>query len=147
MRRDDFGIWESVSVRWSDMDAMGHVNNAKYFTYLESARIKFFGVLGIAPPRAEINQSVALASTTCNFRRQVHYPNTLEIGTRVHQIGNSSFQLAHALYIAGEDTPVADAASVVVWVDYREGKSRPLPDAVRERLNQLALPPNASKPA
>jgi acyl-CoA thioester hydrolase len=133
--RADFPIWESVKIRWSDMDSMGHVNNARYFTYLESARIALFSTLG-PPVLSEDKRGFALVHTACNFRQQLHYPGTIEIGTRVTKIGNSSFQLEHGFYRQQEETLVADAVSAIAWVNYGEGKSEPLPEVVREGLQK-----------
>ena len=76
-----------------------------------------------------------------NFRREVKYPNVLEIGTVVTKIGTSSFQLAHVFLFEGTDTLAADANSVVVWADYARGKSVPLPEGVRLKLMAFQMPP------
>lgn len=136
MTRDEFKRWTRVEVRWGDMDAMGHVNNAKYFTFLESARIEMFRDLGLARPMTEERLGFGLVSASCNFRKQVHYPATLEIGTRVTKIGNTSFQLQHAYFLEGEATLMADAVSAVVWVDYNAGKGVPIPDEIRALLGR-----------
>lgn len=134
MKRENFPIWARVEVRWGDMDAMGHVNNAKYFTYLESARIQLFTALGLDAPMTEERAGMNLAHAACNYRAQVHYPAVLEIGTVVTKIGNASFQLAHVFLREGTDQLVADGNSVVVWTDYNLGKSAPLPPQVRAKL-------------
>lgn len=112
---------------------MGHVNNARYFTYLESARMALFNLLG-PPLLSEEKRGFALVHTACNFRQQLHYPGTVDIGTRVTKIGNSSFHLGHAFYRQDEDVLVADAASVVAWVNYGVGEAEPLPECVRAGL-------------
>jgi acyl-CoA thioester hydrolase len=139
MSRAHYKFWEAVEVRWSDMDAMGHVNNARYFTYLESARIHFFETLGLNL-RGENQQGVALVSVACNFRRQVRYPNTVQIGTRVTGIGTSSFHLEHVFYLEDGDEIMADAKSVVVTVDYNADKAVPLSPGLRDRLERAMEP-------
>lgn len=134
MKRENFPLWARVEVRWGDMDAMGHVNNAMYFTYLESARIALFAALGLEAPMTAERTGMSLAHAGCNFRAEVKYPAVLEIGTVVTKIGTASFHLAHVFLREGTDTLVADGNSVVVWTDYAHGKSAPIPDAVRARL-------------
>ncbi len=74
--RGDFRFWWPVSVRWGDMDAMGHVNNVIYLQYLESARIGYFETLSGWDGRTEGSgrQGPVLVSQTFNYRRMVFYP-------------------------------------------------------------------------
>jgi acyl-CoA thioester hydrolase len=65
---------EPIAVRWGDMDSMGHVNNAKYFTYCESARMSYFAAIRLPDHREVPTQGPALAAATLNFRRQIRYP-------------------------------------------------------------------------
>jgi acyl-CoA thioester hydrolase len=140
MERSLFGAWTPVEVRWADMDAFAHVNNATYFIYLECARIRFFESLGLAELMGHDRVGVGLVSVNCNFRRQVRYPATLEVGTRVTKIGRRSFHLQHALFLAGEETPVADGVSVGVWVDYRQEKAIDLPASLRAGFERHLAP-------
>ncbi len=136
--RDDYRHWITVPVRWGDMDAFGHVNNARYFTYCESARISYFQALGLGEQHnrtPDVGPSVVTA--TCNFRRQVHYPATLEVGVRAVKIGRTSFPLEYGIFFEGTEELVADGSSVVVWVDYGEAKSAPLPESLKARIREL----------
>ncbi len=78
-----------------------------------------------------------MVTATCNFRRQVHYPATLEVGVRAVKIGRTSFPLEYGIFLEGTDDLVADGSSVVVWVDYGAGKSAPLPESLKARIRQL----------
>lgn len=133
--RSDYKVWERVLVRWGDMDALGHVNNARFFTYCESARIRYFEALEIEGLAGRASPGPAVVTATCNFLRQVHYPATVEVGVRVSAIGRSSFTLDY-LILRGDEV-VADGSSVVVWVDYDAGRSIPLPAALRARILEI----------
>jgi acyl-CoA thioester hydrolase len=122
------------------MDAMGHVNNASYFTYCESARMRYFDVLDLERHREAESHGPVVVSATCNFRRQVHHPAHLEVGARSTKIGTSSFVLEYGLFREGTDELVADGSSVVVWMDYAAGRSVPLPKALKERIRQVESP-------
>ncbi|MEM9596121.1 MAG: thioesterase family protein [Acidobacteriota bacterium] len=135
--RDDFRLWYPIDVRWGDMDAFGHVNNARYFTYCESARIAYFDAIRLDELKAAPDHGPAVVSATCNFRRQVHYPDALDVGARTSRIGGKSFTLEYEIFRRGTDDRVADGSSVVVWVDYGAGKSLPLPDALLARLRDF----------
>ncbi len=134
--RDKFPYWESLSVRWSDQDPLGHVNNSKYFVYFEAARLGFFQQSGLWSTGQTGTEGPILARISCNFLRQLGCPADLEIGTRVSRIGGKSFGLEQAIFLAGESDPVADGESVVVWFDYRSGQSIKLTPALREKLER-----------
>lgn len=132
--REDFTYWYAMDVRWGDMDAQGHVNNAKYFTFFESARIAFFDSVDVRIHGAERNEGPVLVTTTANFRRQVRYPARLEIGVRLTRVGNRSIALEMEAFQGGSADVVAQATSVNAWVDYNRDVSTDLPDSLRAAL-------------
>ena len=125
---------EPIAVRWGDMDSMGHVNNAKYFTYCESARMSYFAAVRMPEHRETPTQGPALAAAHLNFRRQVRYPADLDVFTRVVEIGRSSFKMEYLLVRRDSGERVADGHGVVVWVDYATGSSNPLPESLRRAI-------------
>jgi acyl-CoA thioester hydrolase len=129
---------EQVSVRWGDLDSMGHVNNACYFTYCESARMSYFRAVRMEEHVSGGRFGPALAAASLNFRRQVRYPADIEVATCVVEIGRSSFKMEYVLTQTspGERTLVADGTGVIVWTDYSTGRSAPLPDGLRETIRQ-----------
>jgi acyl-CoA thioester hydrolase len=129
--RDQYRLWVPINVRWGDMDAMGHVNNAVYFTYFEISRMKYFETVRLDDLKEAHAHGPAVVSATINFRRQIRYPAQLEAGVRVAKIGARSFTFEHHLLEQPNGNIAADGATVVAWVDYAAGKSIPLPDAVR----------------
>lgn len=136
-RLRDYRHWITVPVRWGDMDAFGHVNNAKYFTYCESARISYFQAIGLGAQITTPDHGPSVVTATCNFRQQVHHPATLEVGVRAVKIGRTSFPLEYGIFLEGTNDLVADGSSVVVWVDYGAGKSTPLPESLKEHIREI----------
>lgn len=127
-------IWtETIVVRWGDMDALGHVNNAVYFRYIEQTRVAWFTALGI-PMMADACGPV-IVRTGCEFLRPIVFPATITVSTEVVRVGNSSFSLRHQIR-AADDPAIhyANADAVVVWVDHGRGRSAPLPPRVLESL-------------
>ena len=135
MTRDDYCHLEPIPVRWADIDAFGHVNNAVYFTYCESARMGLFGKLELEKHREHPRHGPALVHAACDFHRQVHHPADLEVGVRIAEIGRRSFNLEYGVFLRGEDALVAEGKSAVVWVDYDAGRAIPLPEALRRALS------------
>lgn len=119
----------TVEVRYADLDPLGHVNNAVYFSYIEVGRIKFFQqLLG----QIEMDPGFVVASARCDFRTPAYFGERLTVETRVTRLGNRSFDLAHRV-VGPDGRLVAEAQTVQVAVG-PDGKSRPLPDLWRERL-------------
>jgi acyl-CoA thioester hydrolase len=135
--KSDFKFWEEIVVRWSDMDSLGHVNNAKYFTYCESARIGYFTRINMLGLRKNQFEGPALVSATLNFRQQVRYPDVLEVGARVSQIRTRSFSVELEIYRKGTDELVADGNCILAWVDYQVGKSVAVPEALRQAISEF----------
>ncbi|WP_115047777.1 acyl-CoA thioesterase [Xanthomonas arboricola] len=119
-----------ISVRWRDMDSMGHVNNAKYISYLEEARVRWMlGVEGVA-----MTDRIApvVAATNVSYKRPLVWPNDILVELFVERLGSSSITIGHRI-LDQKDASVlySDGNVVVVWIDTQTGKSASLPDAVR----------------
>ena len=134
---------EPIAVRWGDMDTMGHVNNAKYFTYCESARMSYFAAVRMTEHREAEQHGPALAAAHLNFRRQVRYPADLEVATRVTEVGRSSFRMEYELTWRDSGERVADGHGVIVWVDYATGRSIPLPEALKAEIRRFEELPDS----
>jgi acyl-CoA thioester hydrolase len=119
------------------MDSMGHVNNARYFTYCESARMSYFAAVRMDEHREDERHGPALAAANLNFRKQVRYPAELAVATRVTEIGRSSFKMEYVIADRGTGETVADGGGVIVWVDYGAGRSVPLPAGLREEIRRF----------
>jgi len=132
--REQFKYWKSIEVRWGDMDAQGHVNNAVYFTYIESARVELIRKTGYKGKQAGAAEGPALVSASCDFKRQVVYPATLDVGARVERIGRRSFGMSFGIFLTGTDQLVASARSVNAWVEYAAERAVELPDWFRAAL-------------
>jgi acyl-CoA thioester hydrolase len=111
-------------VRFRDCDAMGHVNNAVYSTYLEQARV---GILGALEP-------FILARVEIDFRAELRAGEDVEVRTRCPRIGTKSFDLEHQVWTG--DRLVAEAKSVLVGYDYEASTSVPLTENQRRKLSE-----------
>ena len=119
----DFPWTRRERVRFRDCDAMGHVNNAVYSTFLEEARIDVLG--GLA--------DFILARVEIDFRSELRAGEEIEVRTRCSRIGTKSLDLEHEIHANGR--LAAQAKSVLVGYDYERGESAVLPEAVRARLS------------
>jgi len=126
-----------IPVRWSDMDANGHVNNATYFTYLEQTRIEWLERVGMQ--NTAEGQGPVVVQTSCNFRLPIPYPETVEVRVYSGAMGRSSFRTSYEIYGSVEaGVKYADGEAVMVWVDRSSGRSCPMPEALRAILESDA---------
>lgn len=119
-----------LAVRWRDLDAFNHVNNSKYLSYLEEARLQWM----LTMPGQGLDDHVApvVAAATLNYRRPIEWPNEVMIELSVERLGNTSVTIGHRI-IAREDASVlyCDGNVVMVWIDRGNGAAAPLPAEVR----------------
>ena len=119
-----------LAVRWRDLDAFNHVNNAMYLRYLEEARLRW--LLTLNGPWMDAHVAPVVASALVNFKRPIAWPEDVLVELFVDRIGNSSFTLGHRILSAkGASVLYCDGHVVMVWFDSRTGKSSPLPESVR----------------
>lgn len=120
----------TLAVRWGDMDAFNHVNNAEYLRYLEEARVQWIaGISGIS-----LTDRIApvLVASNVNYRKPIKWPSEIVVELSVEKLGNSSLTMGHRMLAAEDSTVIySDGSVVMVWIDTQTGKSVPLPEAVR----------------
>ena len=134
----DFAHRHPVEVRLADTDAMGHVNNARYLTYVEIARVAYYEtVTGNALPIGVhgAEEGMILAEIRMTYRSPAFYGETLTVETRVERIGRSSFGMVHRITAPdsryGSARLVAVADSTLVSYDYQQECPIPVPEEWR----------------
>ncbi len=122
-----------ISVRFRDIDAMGHVNNAVFFTYLETARVEYIRDVVLQTKSRNLPEAgVILAEISCQFKIPIFYGQAVEVGTRVGEMRNSSILIDQ--HIEADGQLAATARAVVVHYDYQTGKSVRIPNEMRARV-------------
>jgi acyl-CoA thioester hydrolase len=124
-------------VQWGDQDALGHVNNTVYFRWCESARVAYFERLGLAAWMKPTELGPILAQIECNYKRQLHFPDTVTIGSRVTKLGRSSLTMQHSIVSHQQNAVVAESSSVIVVFNYLTQRPAAIPAAVRQTIEQL----------
>jgi acyl-CoA thioester hydrolase len=124
-------VYEAVlPIRWGDMDAMGHVNNATYFRYMETVRIDWMVSVGFQPDPS--GEGPVIANAFCNFYRQFEYPGSVLTKMYLSDPGRSSVDTWLTMEKADNPgTICAAGGATMVWVNFPEQRSIPLPDWVR----------------
>lgn len=123
-----------IEVRFRDLDALGHVNNAVYATYFESARIAYYQrLVGGSLDRL----GIILAELTISYKAPAHFGDELLVGVRVSRIGGKSFTMDYAIARVGDGALIATGQSVLVAYDYAAGRSVPVSDEFRARVAEF----------
>lgn len=116
------------SMRWSDMDAFGHVNNACYFTYFEQVRVDWLATIGAG-------HDLVLANVSCSFLHPLKFPATLEVRLYGGAPGRSSLDSYYEILDHSQDSRISAVGhGTIVWYNHGNGHSVAIPDAVLHHL-------------
>ena len=118
--------------RFRDTDAMGHINNAVYVTYLEVARQEYWHAFSQGSNYREV--PFILARVEIDFASEALMHETLELCVRCSHVGHKSFGFDYAIREAASQRLVVRARSIQVFYDYATRTSMPCPDDLRQRL-------------
>ena len=132
--RESFRAWTRVTVRYNDLDPLGHVNNAAMAIFLEQARCELIA------PRLKAHGrhlDMVLASTSLEYLRELRYPGEVEIGTLCTRLGRKSFTLAHGVFQGGVCAGTGSVVMVVFDLDQRVSVEPP--DDVRGLIAGLSV--------
>ena len=134
---DGFSVVAEFPVAWGDMDAFSHVNNAKYFTYFESARMAYFEQTGVMSHMEMTREGPILASTQCRFKLPVTYPDTLSIGARVSKLEADRFTMEYLVVSQKKGAIAARGEGVIVYFDYNSNTKTNVPEPICNMLEEL----------
>ncbi|MGH9857710.1 MAG: acyl-CoA thioesterase [Acidobacteriota bacterium] len=121
-----------LHVRFRDIDALGHVNNSFYFTYMDSARTEYWMKLFALRDLREVKFIVAHAE--CDYKVAARFGDELEVSIWTSSIGNTSFVWDYEIRQAVSGDLIASGKTIQVYYDYTSGKTLPVPEEVRQKL-------------
>jgi acyl-CoA thioester hydrolase len=127
-----------IQMRFSDLDAMGHVNNAVYLTYCELARTQFYMKHAFKHSLHDID--FILAHADIDYIAAAEWGDRIEISVWPSKIGESSFTLSYEIWDRTSDRLLAKSSSVQVSYDYDTKKTKPIPPEFRAMLEDNLEP-------
>jgi acyl-CoA thioester hydrolase len=127
----------TLRIDWSDLDYYAHVNNLSIARYMQSARVNFWELSGLAHSYQKHNKGPILVNTESSFKKALHYPGTVTIKTKVAKIGRSSFALEHLLYNSTGEL-CTTSIDTVVFFDFTAQKSLSIPEQIRKIMNDYS---------
>ena len=133
-----FRFYHPTEVRYGDLDPQGHLNNARYLTYFEQARVQYFIELGLfAKDQSFMEIGVILAEARVTFHAPVHFGTTISIGVHTSRLGNKSMTVDQNILNSENSKVLASGQVVLVAFDYHTNKTISLPNIWRERISQF----------
>ncbi len=128
----------NVEVRFSDLDAMRHVNNARYLTYIEEARIAYFNDV-LNRERSSLKYSAIVAKIEIDYLQPINLGDKVEVFTRVSRLGNKSSDVENLIMIErdGNKYAAASALTKLVAYDYKQLQSIPIPEDLRFMIEEF----------
>ena len=122
----------TLPVQWGDQDLFEHVNNTVYFRWIETSRVEYWHKSGLHELMEPLGLGPILASVKCDYKKQLRYPDEVQIGTCVQKMGNSSVTLEHHIFSKTQNAVTAIGQSVVVLFNYEKQHSIPIEGKIRE---------------
>ncbi len=132
-----FRFYYPVEIRYADIDAQRHVNNARYFTYMEQARVEYVRRVGLWDGGDFDGIGFIMAEQCCTYKAQISMSQPIEVGVRTAKLGRKSFELAYSLRDRSTHEELATGRTVLVAFDYLSNKSIPIPEIWRSTIQKF----------
>ena len=134
----DYKFFHPTEVRYGDLDPQGHLNNAKYLTYFEQARIYYLMQLGLfTKDQSFMEVGVIIADIHITYHATTHYGDNIKVGVRTTKIGNKSMTMEQCVMNADTDKVTASGTVILVTFDYEGLKTIPVPDEWRQTISEF----------
>jgi acyl-CoA thioester hydrolase len=133
----DYRFYHPAVVRYSDLDPQDHVNNSRYLTFFEEARIHYLIQLGLFRENQSFTEiGIIVADAHVIFREPVRFGDPIRVGMRIAKLGHKSMQSEYVI-LGPEGRVFATGSCALVTFDYRIRKTIQIPDEWRERITQF----------
>ena len=134
----DFKFHHPVEVRYSDLDPQGHVNNARFLTYFEQARVSYLIHLGLfSKNQSFLDVGIIIADAKVTFLAPVNFGQAVRVGVHVSRIGNKSMTMEYQMIDNADGKELATGSTTLVAFDYHEHKTITVPDEWRTKIHDF----------
>jgi acyl-CoA thioester hydrolase len=132
-----FRFFHEIEVRYGDLDPQGHVNNAKFLSYIEQARISYVIHLGLWEGSSFFDIGFILANASLTYHAPILFGRKVRVGVRVTHLGNKSLTMEYRIEDAQSGEDFATGSTVLVAYDYRSQTTIPMPDHWRSAIAEF----------
>lgn len=129
-----YRFYHPIEVRYGDLDPQGHVNNARFLTYMEQARVAYFKHLGLWDGGSFMDFGVILAEVRVTFRAPIHWGDALHVGMGTTRLGTKSLTTGYLLENMQDGNEFASGTAVMVAYDYHQACTVPIPHIWRQTI-------------
>jgi acyl-CoA thioester hydrolase len=137
MNEREFQFSIMATVRFSDLDSLGHVNNAVYLSYFEESRVQYFRRLLGLDDRDSTRLGIIVLEIRCTFKTPVYYGQTLKVFSRISWMKNKSMEMQYLATDVNDGRVVAEGSSILVAYDYSIRQTVEIPDATRLKIREF----------
>jgi len=127
----EFRFFHPIEVRYADIDAQRHVNNAAFLSYMETARSRYLQRLGLWDGKDFTNIGIILAEATCTYRAPAAYGEPLRVGVRTARLGTKSLEIHHTIEDSDTGQEIASGKAILVAYDYHSNRTIAIPEGWR----------------
>jgi len=136
-KRSDYCWFTPVTLRWNDIDVFGHVNNAQFYEFFDTAVVRFLTAVTSLGPEGETMMMV-VAESGCRYLREARFSDELVMGLRIERVGTSSVRYGLAAFLGGSDDAAAEGHFIHVALDRETRRPTPLTPALRAHFDAFA---------
>ena len=129
-----FRFYHPIEIRYGDLDPQGHVNNARYLTFIEQARISYIRHLGLWDGSSFLDIGIILASVQMTFLAPILWGQPVRVGVHTSRLGNKSLDMAYTITDQKNEIEYANGSCVLVAYDYASSSTIPIPDHWRQTI-------------
>ncbi len=134
----EYKFFHPTEVRYGDLDPQGHVNNAKYLTYFEQARVYYLIHLGLfGKDQSFMDIGLIIADIHIKYNAPTHYGDEIKTGVRMAKIGSKSIIVEQVVVDTKTGAEMAKGEVIMVTFDYRAKKTIPVPNEWRETITKF----------
>lgn len=134
----DFHFYHPIEVRYGDLDPQGHVNNAKFLTYFEQARLAYWIQMGLfTKDQSFMELGIILADVHITYLEPVYYGQNIKVGVHVSKLGNKSMTWEQNIVDTDTGKELAKGEVVIVAYDYKAEKTISIPQEWREKISKF----------
>lgn len=132
-----FQFHHPIEIRYADLDPQGHVNNARFLTYFEQARVNYLIHLGLfSREQSFLEIGIIIAEATITFKAPLYFGTQARVSVRVSRLGTKSMTMEYEI-TDPEGAIYATGVSAIVTFDYKTHVTIPIPDAWREKISKF----------
>lgn len=133
----EFRFYHPIEVRYGDLDPQGHVNNARFLTYFEQARVNYIRRLGLWNEESFLDIGFILAEARLTFLAPVLFTQPIRVAARVVRLGNKSLTMEYQLEDSRDARLLCSSSAVLVAYNYRTAETIPLPNHWRSAIQSF----------